>query len=470
MSKRFSRGGGGAVGASALRERRAFLGLGAAGLASAKFAGGKEGNAGQDGGLTAEVWAEAFGAAPSKNGGDNREAFQAAIEALPPTGGTVRFSGSYRVSTLVFPNDPKVVNLIGGGPGSELTLADLKGPLVRKQDAFGRITGARIAGFTARAHPDHDVDDLEHIMFAVSGWCASEFDVGYRSDRLGPNRGGSVGVLFEQSSARFPTYGNRFRAVISQSYGPGRVVRCHNGGMGTLHNPNRIELRESWIYGCAGIRVVFDAGDSTGSAISSTLIEDCPDATAVVMGQSCVVEKNWFEKLAVNIATDERASTDGSSSIIIGNYFSGDGRIDLRAMGVRPLWIGNSGGGMVSTQQGLGPIESSSALPSPPKLTGPGRMTLVSETLALTSDATGRSTFQLRYAYAPKTAPSVEQLKIILPPGHLLESAWVGAQRDANGHFAGIGPGADYDGTTLACHFIGTDSHTMNARITLRRL
>lgn len=417
------------------------------------------------------VRVEDFGALETNNGTQNAAAFAAAISALSADGGTVRFSGRYVVDQIVFPNDPKVVNLIGDGiDGCELIMGTPAGPLITKTSTDGRITGARMAHFTVRAHANSEKTNLGHIALALSGWGASQFDnIRYTGSTEGIAPTGSVGIFIEQVSSSRLTYNNVFRnIVIRNCFGPSRALYCGNGGTGFLGNTNNIELHDSWFYGCAGIDVVFDGYDSTRSAVVNNLFENCANTTAVTLGQSCHVARNWFESIGTSIASSASASVDGSAAVIMSNYFSGAGAVYLEPMGAVPLWIGNAGGGQTFT----GPVKPAiiaAPVPAPaaPTLTlSSGTATLIGSTVALVPDVTGRVTFHLRYACTP-AATGAATLTVITPTGYDIEQAEIGATRLTTGKPALCAVAANASGGVYGLWFDAVDAHEIDARVTL---
>jgi hypothetical protein len=421
-----------------------------------------------------EVWAEDYGLLTSNTGTQNAAAFAAAIAALPANGGTVRFGkGAFTVNEIVLPNSPKLVNIQGDAMRtSELVMGTAAGPLIRKTATAGRITGVRVGNFTLRANASSDKTNLAHKGISETGFNHSLFhDIRYSASADGNGVSGSVGVLFDAESNTALTYGNVHQRIhVEITYGPSRVIRCHNNGAGASSNPNLIELRDSWVYGCVGINVAADFANSTRSKVSNTLFEDCSGATGVNMGQACIVEGNWFELFTTNIATDSTASTDGSNSIVTGNYFSGAGTSFIDTIGFKPLWIGNSGGGQTVTGQGVTKIAGAIPNPAAPTLarTAGGTFsagpTLIGTVTNIGMDALGRVTYYLRYSATP-TAAAYSEITITPPAGYVIQSATVGATRGANGFPALVAPGVSTGIFNLA--FAAADAHEIDAQVTI---
>lgn len=162
---------------------------------------------------------------------DVTAAIQAAIDSLPANGGTVYVPpGDYLVGTLNFPNDPKVVNLVGAGKhATTLQMATAAGPMIRKTPTPGRITGALFSDFKIKAHPGSDKTNLSHKAMLLTGWNNSHFKrIAYKSVTTSS---GSVGVVFDVASHPYLTYQNTFEGIdCSINYGPSRVFYLNNNG------------------------------------------------------------------------------------------------------------------------------------------------------------------------------------------------------------------------------------------------
>lgn len=397
-------------------------------------------------------------------------AFQRAIDALPARGGTVYGSeGEYVVGTLNFPNDPKVVNFVGAGKhATVLRMATPEGPMFRKTPTFGRITGALFSDFTLKAHAASDKTNLAHKAFLLTGWSNTHFKrIAYRSQGTTPGSG-SVGILFDVASHPYLTYQNTFEGIdCSLSYGPSRVWKLNNNGQTVFENPNIVEIRDSWFYALAGCDVLIDGADCTNLKVKNNIFEDCPGTTAVIMGQSTLVEGNWFELMGTNIRTNSTASTDGSGSVVMCNYFSGVGTSFIDTINAKPLWIGNAGGGQTITGQGVIKIEAPGASPAAPTLTGgDGSLSLVAATTRAELDISGRVTYLLRYTNSPATAVG-KQFTVSAIAGYTIESMDVGVIRSASGDPKAIGIDATAGSYWVA--YTTTDSHVHNVVVTFKK-
>lgn len=357
---------------------------------------------------------------------------QACIDALPATGGTVIFSyGTFLISTLDFPNEPKVVNIVGAGKHSTcFQMATAAGPMFRKVQTAGRITGAIFSDFSVKAHAGSTRANLNHKIFAVSGWSNSHWKrIKYKFQNWNGGStvdGGSVGVVFDIAGYPYLAHQNTFEGIDSSAnYGPSRVFYFSDGGSPGFA-ANIAEIRDGWFYGSIGIAAIIDASGVTRLSVKNNIFEDCAGATGVIMGQNTLVEGNWFELLGQNITTNALGLTDGSGSTVISNYFSGTGTSFIDSIGIKPLWIGNAGSGQTVTGSGVLVIAQPGANPALPVITG-GDGTLVLGTAAFISnlDMSGRVTVSLKYDNTPATT-GAKKFTVGAITGYTMESYSVG--------------------------------------------
>lgn len=404
---------------------------------------------------------------------DSTIAFQNAIDSLPTNGGTVYIpNGNYLISTLNMPNDPKVVNLVGESMiGVELRMATAAGPIIQKVQTAGRIIGATIQNFTVRANAASDKTNINHVALSLSGYNNSFFkNIAYRSNTIGA---GSVGVFMKFAGSPYLTYQNVCEGInVQVSYGPSRCIFLSNEGTGVLNNPNVFVIRDSWFYALAGCDTIIHGYDNTCTSIINCEFEDCPGATAVGLGQNTLVQGCWFELMDVNIDTNSVASTDGSGSVILNNYFSGVGTSFIDTINVRPLWIGNNGGGQTVTGQGVLKLNApNGGTPSVPTLSvNTGSVTLVSGTVNTAMDATGRVTYKLVYSFTPG-ATQAYRFTFGVPNDSIgqpytVQNCTVGATRDANGDPKSWGLSSNVNEFWVA--FTSTDAHTVTVLVTLK--
>jgi hypothetical protein len=408
---------------------------------------------------------------------DDTAAIQAAINSLPANGGTVFIPpGTYLVGTLDLPNNPKVVNLVGAGMFSTfLQMATAAGPVIRKVQTAGNITGAIFSDFSVRANASSDKTNLAHKAFLLSGWNNSHFKrLGYKSTGTTPGSG-SVGVVFDLAAHPYLSYQNTFEGInCSISYGPSRVFYLNNNGQGVGANPNIVEIRDSYFYALGGCNVIIDGGNCTQLTIRNNIFEDCPGATGVIIWQLSYVQGNWFELLYCNISNNQYASTDGSGSTIQSNYFSGAPSytgIDINGIFQKPLFIGNGGGGSASTYisgQGVTTIISPfDPNPTAPSITGGDGTLAFSSAGAITNlDITNRVTYKLQYVNTPAST-GFKRFTIATIPGYTLETYTVGVIRGANGDPKAWGMADPNNEFWVA--YTTTDAHTICVRATYRK-
>jgi hypothetical protein len=396
---------------------------------------------------------------------DDTAAIQAAIDSLPANGGTVYLPlGTYLVSTLNFPNDPKTVNFVGAGiKATVLQMATPDGPVIRKSTTPGRITGALFSDFTIRANTASDKTNIAHKGMLLTGYGNSHFKrIGYKSFAAGS---GGLGVFIDLAAHPYLSYQNTFEGIdASVSYGPSKVFFINNNGQTVYENPNIVEIRDSWFYALNGCNVIIDGANCTRLSVRNSLFEDCPGATGLVMGQGTLVEGNWFELLGRNINTDSTASTDGSSSVVLNNYFSGAGTSFIDTISTKPLWISNAGGGQTITGQGVFKIEAKGVAPVAPTLSGSdGTLTEISRTTPVDLDVTGRVTYNLHYSNTPAST-GFKKFTISTVSGYTLETYTVGVIRGANGEPKAWGMTSPAD--EFWVNFTTNDQHNVFVRAT----
>ena len=403
---------------------------------------------------------------------DDTAAIQSAIDALPANGGTVFVPvGTYLVGTLIFPNDPKVVNLVGAGQHSTiLQMATAAGPLIKKVTSAGAITGALFSDFQVTANASSDKTNVAHKALLLTGWNSSHFKrITYKSKTTSS---GAVNTVFDLAAHPYLSYQNTFEGIdCSATYGPSKVFWLNNNGQGVFYNPNIVEIRDCRFYALVGCNVIIQGGDCTRLTVRNCIFEDCPGATGVEMGQNSLIDSNWFELLAFNITTNSAASTNGSGSIILGNYLSGFASTASLYIDTpfKPVFIGNAGGGTIPAQIiGAGvwriPAEYSTTQPSAPALTGgDGTLTLISAAAVHDLTVTGQISFAIHYVNTPASA-SVKLFTIAAIAGYTLQTFTVGVIRQASGEPRVAGMGSTNN--QIWINLITADAHDINIRAT----
>jgi hypothetical protein len=357
-----------------------------------------------------------FGA-DSTGATDSTSAFQAAIDSLPVNGGTIFIpTGTFLIDALSFPNNPKIVNVVGSGiDATILQKYSSTGKMFTKaaQSPSGAIDGALFENFTVKAHASMDRTNIANIMFDIQGWRASTWrKIGYKGNGTGAPY--AVFDLSINSSPFYPTYQNTFEGLVgSSTQGPIVFFRA-KGVTSYLNNSNIIEIRDCLFYYLDGTLAVIDLSNSGVAKVSNCQFESCQAAVAIRCGQSTTVSNNWFEDNAKNLEFDSTFSGTFSASacIIEGNYFSGNATNPNTISGsvnIPPLLIQNTGGGAAASQWTGNVITLSSwaasVFPATPSLSGGnGSLTLVANTLVSNPDACGNVTFNLKYTYTPTGA------------------------------------------------------------------
>lgn len=357
-----------------------------------------------------------FGADPS-GVTDSTSAFQSAIDSLPANGGTVFAPvGIYLIDEISFPNNPKVVNLIGAGiDATTLQKFSSTGKMFVKapQSPSGVIYGALFENFTVKAHANMDKTVNTNIMFDVQGWGASTWrKIGYKGNGTGAPY--AVFNLSINSSPFYSTYTNSFEGLVgSATEGPTVYFRAE-GITSFLNNPNIIEIKHCFFYFLVNTLAVIDLSNSTIASVSNCQFESCQAAVAIRCGQSTKVANCWFEDCNRNLEFDSTfAGTFSASACVVeNNYFSGlatNPNTISGSVNIPPILIQNTGGGSVASEWS-GTVTTvqatpNNALPAAPTLSGgSGTLSLVSNTRVGVPDACGNVTFNLTYLYTPTGA------------------------------------------------------------------
>ena len=406
---------------------------------------------------------------------DSTSAFNAAITALPFIGGTVSIPlGTYLVGTVVIPNDPKTVNVIGQNKhGVILKMATAAGPVFQNSQTPGRTLGNIIGGFTIKANASSSRLNLRHMGIDVSGFSNSVFrDISYLSVGTSGNLG-TLGSLFNIASDPYLTYQNVFENIdVTNCYGPSRVFYFNNNSTTVFANSNIQEISGCWFYANSAIDVIIDAADSTSTTVRNCEFESNAGALCISLGQSMYICGNWIEANGSNIHSYAARSTDGSSSTVISNYMS-DGVSTIETIGVKPLWIGNAGAGggdpaNVTGAGGVQRIEASGTTPAGPVLTGgSGTFTQVYSANVSPIDQTNRVVYKTSYSHTP-TATGVSILTISAITGYTLETCVVSCIRNSSG----IPELTSVDINTLGVNinYATNDVHSIYMQSTWRRL
>ena len=268
------------------------------------------------------VWAENFMTKPVV--GDQTVAFQAAIDSLPATGGTVRFRGDYIIGTtnpIRLPAEPKVIYLLGEGR-SFLRQGAADAPMIAKIAGVSRIIGAHIKGFVLVAHVSSLKATATNILINIAGFDWSDIDVEYQSNAVNTATNGRAYAVIAGHANGIPCYNNKIRLKMAQTAGPAKGVWLHNGGGSALNNAN-VNTVTVWTYALGGCDIAVDAADSTQTLVHNSLFEDCLGMTGVKAGNFTTTRDNWFELIATAINYGIGASTVANDCVSICDQFSG---------------------------------------------------------------------------------------------------------------------------------------------------
>lgn len=284
--------------------------------------------------LAQEIWVTdaPFYADPT-GATDAASAFQAAINALPASGGVVRFRGTFRIdSPLDLPTDPKSVELRGASIDStKLLQGTADTPLVRKIPGVSRITGARLTGFMVVAHENSDKGDPANVLIDIAGFNDSEVSVGYESHSAATPVSGCAYAVVAGHANVGSCYNNRIRLRMQATAGPGKGVWLHNGGAGTpLANANCNQV-SVWVYALSNLGVAVDGGDTTQMTVHSSIIEDCPGAVGIIAGNFTRTRGNWIELLETSIRYGVTADTVANNCTSSHDQFSGTNKIVIHS-------------------------------------------------------------------------------------------------------------------------------------------
>jgi hypothetical protein len=266
---------------------------------------------------------------------------QAAVDDLPATGGTVFIpAGTY--GSVILPDNPKIVNLIGAG--IDVTIL---------QPSAANTPAIQCAGGGLECGEDY-VANLS-VKAHASGSTGSAIDLpGFRSavfDNIGylNNAGANFASFFHLASCKVWSgtcsvsghcYGNVIRHPVARSQtGPATIILFDNAGSASSSyqaNANRIE--DVWFYALTGIATAIDARRSSGTAIVGGLIEDVgygeAGAKGIIPGTVTTIESIHFELVGETPSTSTivpQIGADGSSNVVTlaNNYISGGAMIDL---------------------------------------------------------------------------------------------------------------------------------------------
>lgn len=334
-------------------------------------------------------------------------AFQAAVDSLDPTGGTVYApKGTYLLNTVVFPTEPITVNLCGDGIGATiLQMASPTDPVIQSKGAHDgtpniRSNGNVISGFSVKAHASGSPSNLNHIAIDAQGFAATRFEkIGFLSNGIG-----SCGVMFYTSSNTQLTYEQTFDGInINGQTGPGYVLKTD--ATDYLHNTNLICFKNSWVNSNTDMVACVDMSCCTQYTINDNLFETSGDY-AIILGNVGHVFSNWCELQTIApIHFQNTGSVTSASNTLEANYFSGfSGTLAIPTNCTGNIFINNGAGTLtfapaasVNAPVILGGA-GYPAIPTLAQIAGPsGTLTLVAAQQYSNMDGT----YLLLYTFAP---------------------------------------------------------------------
>jgi hypothetical protein len=363
-------------------------------------------------------------------------AIQAAINSLT-TGGTLYLpAGTYKVDTLLFPNQFTAMKFIGAGmDATTLLMNDPAKPVIAMTpSAVIRNIGSVFSDFAVKANASSSIIDPTQIAIDANGFDSVLFQ---RIKYLSNGALGSVGIMFRTSSSVNLTYRQVFDTItIQEQRGPNVVFQTQDGGLGSLYNTNVIEIKNCWIYANTNIAAICDMSDCTSYSIHDNEFETSGNY-AIILGQQGYISNNWMEGQAVApFLFQNTASVISSSNTFISNYISGfSGSFAIPASCANNVFINNSGGTytFAPATSAESPIQIAGRYPAAPTLAqnfgASGTLTLVSAVKV--SDFDG--TYRLLYTFTPPSGAANYGFELTAPTGFSVKKMTADAYDGANG-------------------------------------
>lgn len=334
---------------------------------------------------------------------------------------------------------------------------------------------------TVQPHPSSSKSNTANIAFDATGCSAADIHVTLaQATSYTATTGRFNTVVFARSNSPFH-YGNRIHVVLNAVPAPKYGVRFGNGGAGAAGNPN-INTVSGYFNALDTVAgdIMLDLGDSTQvKVVWPTLMEACPNATAVRAGNFCVIEGVWFENMGIDIDFLGTASTTPNNCKVTECQFSGGGHSILvrNDLGAPPLFEHNIGDDTNVTYRDQNnvvmakPISTRShAQPANPTITftvGGGSFGLNTSGITSRADHHGVTTCQLQYFVTPAAVGS-SQLRIVPPSGYVIDQANVGVRDGTTNIKFAAALGDNLAGTDFDFAWATTNLHAVNVRVTMR--
>lgn len=167
--------------------------------------------------------------------------------------------------------------------------------------------------------------DINNVAVNLTGFSSSNVEVKLgRASKHTVDTGRFNTVVYADSASPFH-YGNTIKVIASAVPSPQYGIRYANGGKGVLGNPN-INMLSGWFVSLdTNIGdVLIDVGDTTQTIISGpTLMEACPNAIGVKMGNFTTVRDTWFENVGSDLYLTKTSSITPNNCLVERCYFSG---------------------------------------------------------------------------------------------------------------------------------------------------
>lgn len=360
-------------------------------------------------------------------------------------------SGVYLVDTLFIPNGTGF-RLEGEGEGKTVLQARSSNTtVIQKVAATGVADGSYIGNFSVKAHASGSTARA----IECSGFRDSTFD---SIEGLSNGTAGFY-ALFGVSASPYLCYKNTWiRPRLSSAAGGWtKCIDFHNNGTANaLYNSNVGSIYEPWVVDNVGLSVGIDLRRSSQISVIDGLFENNAGATAIVSGNSSVIQGNWFEANSIDLDFPTGADGSANHGVVIGNYFSQQHNIDYHSASHSNFWLGNT------EQGGLCPFVNSPGVsnarltfsetynPTAPSLSYTSGQTgtldtLSSQVVSSLSQINQRVSYKIQGRWVSSAATGFTKFTMTIPSGFSIESFSMSMIRGVNGEPGDIG--VDTDGT-----------------------
>lgn len=255
---------------------------------------------------------------------NDTEALSQAIAAAIKHNHALYLDKTYAISGLEIPGEEGTLRIIGD-PVFVQAMPDSSCLSIKKQPLQQSV--ALHLRCTVIPHDMSRKADMNNIAINLTGFSSSNVEVKLgKASKHSAHTGRFNTVIYADSASPFH-YGNTVRLVASAVPSPRYGIRYSNRGKGVLGNPN-INMLSGWFVSLdTNIGdVLIDVGDTTQTIISGpTLMEACPNAIGVKMGNFTTIRDTWFENIGSDLKLTKTADTVPNDCLIERCYFSGQG-------------------------------------------------------------------------------------------------------------------------------------------------